>query len=50
MSGNTAANTPETSMAPKDVWEQQAAGAQKDTFKTHLDLQVNVVRGPKDCK
>lgn len=33
-SGNTDANTLETSMAPKDVWEEQAASAHKDPSKT----------------
>lgn len=29
-------------MAPKNVWEQQAASAHEEPFKTHLDLQVKM--------
>jgi hypothetical protein len=37
-------------MAHKDVWEQQAASAHEGPFKTYLDLQVKMWRGPEDCR
>lgn len=37
-------------MASKDVREQQADSAHKGPLKVHLDLQVRMLRVPKDSR